>query len=335
MSPMRGSKILVILASVALVAAACSSAATPTPPAATATVAAATATPTAAAKKKVTFVTALIADANWAGGNKCWNDEVTALGFEGTMVAPQGETASNADMVTLAEQAIANKPDAIEVVPLNPPAWDDVLGKLKAANIPTVALLFEPSSKDLRTAIVLTDNTQYGTSGADLMITATGGTGKVGILWGGPDLANQAAAIEGFKAEIAAKAPGLSVVATEINIVGGNRSPEAQAEIARGMLVAHPEITAIYTPDGGGAVAAVDAAKELNKQPGDIKIIGSDHLPKVADAIATGWMFASVGYPFCAWGKAAVDTMDQIFKGTLTQTEIVIPAQIFDKDHNT
>jgi ribose transport system substrate-binding protein len=330
---MRGSKILVILASVALVAAACSSTSTPEAsgtPAASATVAA-----TEAAKKKVTFVTALIADANWAGGNKCWNDEVTALGFEGTMVAPQGETASNADMVTLAEQAIANKPDAIEVVPLNPTAWDDVLGKLKAANIPTVALLFEPSSKDLRTAIVLTNNTEYGTAGADLMITATGGTGKVGILWGGPDLANQVEAIKGFKAQIAAKAPGLSVVAEEINIVGGNRSPEAQAEIARGMLVANPEINAIYTPDGGGAVAAVDAAKELNKQPGDIKIIGSDHLPKVADAIATGYMFASVGYPFCAWGKAAVDTMDQIFKGTLTQTEIVIPSQIFDKDHNT
>jgi hypothetical protein len=46
-------------------------------------------------------------------------------------------------------------------------------------------------------------------------------------------------------------------------------------------------------------------------------------------------MYASVGYPFCAWGKAAVDTMDQIFKGTLTQTEIVIPSQIYDKDHNT
>lgn len=332
---MRGSKILVILASVALVAAACSSTSTPAAsgtPAATATVAA---TATEAAKKKVTFVTALLADANWAGGNKCWNDEVTALGFEGTMVAPQGETASNADMVTLTEQAIATKPDAIEIVPLNPTAWDDVLGKVKAAGIPTVALLFEPSSKDLRTAIVLTNNTEYGTAGADLMITATGGTGKVGILWGGPDLANQVEAIKGFKAQIAAKAPGLTVVAEAINIVGGNRSPEAQAEIARGMLVANPEINAIYTPDGGGAVAAVDAAKELNKQPGDIKIIGSDHLPKVADAIATDWMFASVGYPFCAWGKAAVDTMDQIFKGTLTQTEIVIPSQIYDKDHNT
>ena len=333
---MRGSKILVILASLALVAAACTTAASPTPTSGpTATAPSATATATEAAKKKVTFVTALLADANWAGGNKCWNDEVTALGFEGTMVAPQGETASNADMVTLTEQAIATKPDAIEVVPLNPTAWDDVLGKVKAAGIPTVALLFEPSSKDLRTAIVLTNNTEYGTAGADLLITATGGTATIGILWGGPDLANQVAAIKGFKDQLAAKAPNMTVVAEAITIVGGNRSPEAQAEIARGMLVANPEITAIYTPDGGGAVAAVDAAKELNKQPGEIKIIGSDHLPKVADAIATDWMYASVGYPFCAWGKAAVDTMDQIFKGTLTQTEIVIPSQIYDKDHNT
>ena len=329
---MRGSKIPVVLASLALVAAACTSVASPSP---TGDGATPTATATTEAKKKVTFVTALLADANWAGGNKCWLDEANAKGFEPTMVAPQNETASNSDMVALTEQAIAAKPDAIEVVPLNPPAWDDVLGKVKAAGIPTVALLFEPSSKDLRTAIVLTDNTEYGTAGADLLITATGGTATIGILWGGPDLANQVAAIKGFKDQLAAKAPNMTVVAEAITIVGGNRSPEAQAEIARGMLVANPEITAIYTPDGGGAVAAVDAAKELGKQPGDIKIIGSDHLPKVADAIATGWMYASVGYPFCAWGKAAVETMDQIFKGTLTQTEIVIPSQIYDKDHNT
>ncbi len=332
---MRGSKIPVILATLALVAAACTGTSAPSASGTPAASASAPALPTEAAKKKVTFVTALLADANWAGGNKCWLDRANELGFEPTMVAPQGETASNADMVTLTEQAIATKPDAIEVVPLNPTAWDDVLGKVKAAGIPTVALLFEPSRKDLRTAIVLTDNTEYGTAGADLLITATGGTAKIGILWGGPDLANQVEAIKGFKDQLAAKAPNMTVVAEAITIVGGNRSPEAQAEIARGMLVANPEITAIYTPDGGGAVAAVDAAKELNKQPGDIKIIGSDHLPKVADAIATGWMYASVGYPFCAWGKAAVDTMDQIFKGTLTQTEIVIPSQIYDKDHNT
>lgn len=331
---MLRSRILVALSGLALVAAACSPGASPAGPTSAASGPAATVAATSEAKKKVTFVTALLADANWAGGNKCWEEEAAALGFEATMVAPQGETASNPDMVTLTEQAIATNPDAIEVVPLNPTAWDDVLGKAKTAGIPIVSLLFEPTSKDLRTAIVMTDNKEYGTAGADLLIEATGGTGDVGILWGGPDLANQVVAMEGFKAQLAANAPDMKVVAEAITIVGGNRSPEAMAEIARGMLVANPSITAIWTPDGGGGVAAVDAAKELDKQPGDITIIGSDHLPKVAEAIETDWMLASVAYPFCDWGKAAVQTMDKIFKGTLTETEIVIPSQIYDKENN-
>jgi ribose transport system substrate-binding protein len=284
--------------------------------------------------KTLTFISALLADANWAGGNACWLERAEELGYTANIVAPPNETASNSEMVALTEQAIAQNPDGIEVVPLVPAAFDDVLGRAKDADIPVVALVFDATSPDLRTALVATDNAVYGETGAQLLAEATGGTGKVGILWAGPETQNQLVANDAFKAWLAANAPGLEVVAEEIHIVGGNRSPEAMAEVARSMMLAHPEITAIYTPDGGGGVAAVDAMKELDKQPGEITIIGSDYLPKVADGIRTGYMYASVAYPFCEWGKAAVDALDQAINGTLTETEILIPPTIYNKDNN-
>jgi ribose transport system substrate-binding protein len=284
--------------------------------------------------KTLTFISALLADANWAGGNECWLARAEELGYTANIVAPQNETASNADMVALTEQAIAEGPDGIEVVPLVPAAFDDVLGRARDASIPVVALVFDATSPDLRTALVATDNAVYGQTGAELLVEATGGTGKVGILWAGPDVQNQLVAKDAFNEYLAANAPDLEVVAEAIHIVGGNRSPEAMAEVARGMLVANPEITAIYTPDGGGAVAAVDAVKELGKQPGEITIIGSDYLPKVADGIRTGYMHASVAYPFCEWGRAAVDALDQAINGTLTESEILLPPTIYNAENN-
>lgn len=363
---MSGSRILAVLTVIGMVAVGCSSgggatqsprassAATTAPTTATATATAApasapasvapgataAATPastvssTSGAGKTLTFISALLADANWAGGNQCWLDRANELGYTSSIIAPAGETASNADMVALTEQAIALNPDGIEVVPLVPAAFDDVLGQAKTAGIPVVALVFDATSPDLRTALVATDNEEYGRRGAELLIEATDGTGVVGILWAGPDVQNQLVAKDAFKAELAENAPGMSVATEEIVIVGGNRSPEAMGEIARSMLVANPEITAIYTPDGGGAVAAVDAVKELDKEPGEITIIGSDYLPKVADGIRTGYMYASVAYPFCEWGKAAVDALDGAIHGTLTETDILIPPAVFNAENN-
>lgn len=99
------------------------------------------------------------------------------------------------------------------------------------------------------------------------------------------------------------------------------------------MLVAHPEINVIYSPDGLGGIAGALAARDLRKQPGDIIIVGSDHLPQVKADIEAGWETASLALVSCNWGKGVLDAFEQYFNGTLTNNVIVTPAVLYNKDN--
>jgi ABC-type sugar transport system substrate-binding protein len=286
------------------------------------------------AGKKITFVTALLADANWAGANKCFMSRSKALGMVPTLVAPPNETASNSGMVQLAEQALASKPDGMIVVPLVPAEFDNVLDQAKAQKVPVIALDLDTSSPDQRIAWVTTDPKKYGVLAADEVGKLANGKGNVGILYSGPTVTNQLESMSTFKAELAQKFPAMKIVDPgEIIEPGGNRNEDNATEIARGMLVAHPNINVIWSPDGLGGIVGALAAKELNKKPGQIIIVGSDHLPQVAADLKSGWEQASLQSVSCAWGNALANTFAAYFNGKLKNPIVNIPPVLFTHDN--
>jgi ABC-type sugar transport system substrate-binding protein len=138
-----------------------------------------------------------------------------------------------------------------------------------------------------------------------------------------------------FRKVIAEKYPDMTIVGDDtILSPGGNRDLVKTTEIARGFLVAHPEVDTIWSPDGQGGIAAAGAARDLGKQPGEITIIGADHLPKVADDLAKGWEYASIAFVGCGWGNGTVDALDGFFKGTLTEgATIYTENTIYNKEN--
>jgi len=286
------------------------------------------------AGKKITFVTALLADANWAGANKCFMSRSNALGMIPTLVAPPNETASNAGMVQLAEQALASKPDGMIVVPLVPAEFDNVLDQAKTQKVPVIALDLDTSTPDQRIAWVTTDPKKYGVLAADEVGKLAHGKGNVGILYSGPTVTNQIESISTFKAELAQKFPAMKIVDPgEIIEPGGNRNEDSATEIARGMLVAHPNINVIWSPDGLGGIVGALAAKELNKKPGQIIVVGADHLPQVAADLKSGWEQASLQSVSCAWGNALANTFAAYFNGKLKSPIVNIPPVLFTHDN--
>jgi ABC-type sugar transport system substrate-binding protein len=328
---------------VALAAGACSSGTASVPPtsvpstqASVAAVAPSAAPTTAPAAKNITFVAPLLADANWAGLNKCVVSKSAELGYTLTMVAPINETASDSEMVSLTEQAIAGGTQALIVVPLVAAEWNTVLGTAKAKGIPVIAMGVDTSTPDQRNAFVGTDFNAYGVQSADLIAKAKGGKATVGILYSGPDTSNQVQAIKVFRATIAAKYPNIKIVGDDtILSPGGNRDLVKTTEIARGFLVAHPEVDTIWSPDGQGGIAAAGAVRQLNKQPGDITIIGADHLPQVTTDLKAGWEYASIAFVEChGWGEGSVEALDAHFKGTLKEgSTIYTTPAVFTKEN--
>ena len=236
----------------------------------------------AAGGQKITFVAPLLADANWSGLNACVVSKSKELGYDLTMVAPINETASTADMVSLTEQAIAAGTQGLIVVPLVAESWNDVLASAKSKNIPVIAMGVDTSKPDQRNAFVGTDFNAYGGQSADL-VAKYKPNGTVGILYSGPETTNQVDAIKVFRQTIKDKYPNIKIVGDDtILSPGGNRDLVKTTEVARGFMVAHPEVDTIWSPDGQGGIAAAGAARDLGKKPGDITIIGADHLPQVA-----------------------------------------------------
>ena len=331
------------LITTAILVAGCSGAATTAPatpgPATAAPATPAPATPapaTPAAKKKITFVAPLLADANWSGLNACVVSKSAELGYDLTMTAPINETASTAEMVSLTEQAIAAGAEGLIIVPLVAPSWDAVLAKAKEKGIPVIAMGVDTSTPDQRNAFVGTDFSAYGGQSAELIAAAKGGKATVGILYSGPDTSNQVEAIKVFRQVIADKYPDIKIVGDDtILSPGGNRDLVKTTEIARGFLVAHPEVDTIWSPDGQGGIAAAGAARDLGKQPGDITIVGADHLPKVAEDLANGWEYASIAFVEChGWGEGSVIALDDHFKGTLKEgSTIYATPAVFTKEN--
>jgi ABC-type sugar transport system substrate-binding protein len=316
-------------------AAAASAAAASAAPASAAPASAAPASAAPAAKKKITFVAPLLADANWSGLNACVVSKSAELGYDLTMVAPINETASTADMVSLTEQAIVAGAEGLIVVPLVAASWDNVLASAKSKNIPVIAMGVDTSKPDQRNAFVGTDFAAYGQQSAELVAKAKP-KAVVGILYSGPETTNQVTAIKVFRKVIADKYPDIKVVGDDtILSPGGNRDLVKTTEIARGFMVAHPEVDTLWSPDGQGGIAAAGAVRDLGKKPGDITIIGADHLPQVSADLKAGWEYASIAFVEChGWGEGSVIALDQHFKGTLKEgsTIYTIPA-VFTKEN--
>ena len=269
----------------------------------------------AVGRKKITFVTVLLADANWSAVNSCFNDRAVELGYSPSIIAPSSEKNDIPGMLDLIEQAVISKPDALVVVPLNPPSFNEVLAKAKDAEVPVFTMTFDSEKPEDRIAFVGTDFGGVGRQGADVLAGAMGEKAVIGVLSAGADVAPHVIAIDEFKRYIGEKYPNMKVVAEDFIPIDYVKA----AEIARGMILAHPDINAFWSPDGRGGIAAANAMRDLNRR-GDFTIVGADHLPQVVADLEAKDQFASVNFVSCNWGRGVVDKIDEYFKtGTVVE----------------
>jgi ABC-type sugar transport system substrate-binding protein len=139
-----------------------------------------------------------------------------------------------------------------------------------------------------RLAFVGTDWYDVGVAQANALIQATGGKGQVAALTI-INADNTRLALSGFKATLAAKAPGLKLVAVEDD---GGQEPTAVTDTSN-LLAAHPGLTAIAGFDaesGPGAVVALGEAHKLGK----VKVSTMEATPSFFNNLKTGAVTAII-----------------------------------------
>ena len=241
---------------------------------------------------------------------------------------------SPATQIPIVDQVLAQKPDGLVLIPTDPDALQPSVTKALAANIPVVNVDTHVTDLSQALSFITGDNTDGGTKAADAMATAigyqSGKTYKVVVGLTSATATTNVARLEGFKAAIASKYPGIEIV----DVAYSQSQPEKANTNVSNWLTKYPDLAGIFAIDGTNATGAASAlqAKGL---AGKIALVGYDAYPANVALIKSGVFTALIAQDPASEAKQAIDdlvTYIQTGKKDGIEAAVVIPNVVLDKN---
>jgi ribose transport system substrate-binding protein len=269
---------LAILVVLSMLIAGCAPAATPAP-----TEAPAAQEPAApAAKPYIPVISKGFQHQFWqavkAGSEQAAKDYNVDITFEG----PESEAMVD-KQVEMFQTALDKKPAAICLAAVDSKAFEDLLQKAKAANIPVIGFDSGVDS-DVPLATASTDNVAAAALAADKMVELIGGEGEVAIIAHDQTSRTGIDRVKGFTDEINNKYAGkVSIVDTQY----GAGDQLKSTDLAKAIIQAHPNLKGFFGANEGSIIGVLNAVKELGME-GKIVVIGYDSGQQQLDAIRSG-----------------------------------------------
>ena len=184
-------------------------------------------------------------------------EKAEELGVTMTFDGPAAETEVDAQLQML-QAALERQPDAIGYAALDPEACVPLLDQAKSADIPVVE--FDAGcDSDVPVTICQTDSKVAGALAAEHLAELIGGAGKVAIVGHSQINSTGVERRDGFVEKIEADYPDIEIV----DIQYGDGDHIKSADIAKAMLAANPDLTALYGTNEGSAIGIVNAVNEL------------------------------------------------------------------------
>jgi ABC-type sugar transport system substrate-binding protein len=289
----------------------------------------------AAGKLKIVYVNPLPTTPDWGRSGRYFQQAAAKLGYQATVVGPN--TFDIAAMVTDVQDAIASKADVIMTCACTKGAFDAVLKKARQQGIIVVTIAAD-SGPNTRDVFLGTNYPKLGHDAAMALAKKMNGSGNIGLVQTDGTTPNQVAEIVAFKAALASY-PKMKVVAA----VYDNSDASIAAPKMSQMLIAHPEINAIWTVEGAAPGVAQSVLKQAGKKPGQVTVLAIDLQVPVKLAIQQGWIWATQYQQFfdstplaakCALDlKAGMKLKSAVIDtGSLFITKSNIPANLPPKD---
>ena len=162
------------------------------------------------------------------------------------------------------EQAIAQKPDVLVVLPQDGAALTPVAQKAEKAGIPVVNIDRLFTAPDAATATVLGDNYQIGVLAADYIADELKCEGNVVEIQGLAGISVTEDRTKGFEDELKKKCPkgGVEIVASQ----PGDFNPDQGLKVMENILQAEKKIDAVYTHDDDMAQGVVQAIRNAGRE---------------------------------------------------------------------
>ena len=211
------------------------------------------------------------------GSEQAAKDLNVDITFEG----PESEAMVD-KQVEMFQTALDKKPAAICLAAVDSKAFQPLLEKAKAANIPVVGFDSGVDS-DIPVTTAATDNIAAAAMAADKMSELIGNEGEVAIIAHDQTSRTGIDRVKGFTDEINNKYPNVKIVDTQYG--GGDQLKST--DLAKAIIQAHPNLKGFFGANEGSIIGVLNAVKELGME-GKIVVIGYDSGQQQIDAITAG-----------------------------------------------
>lgn len=224
------------------------------------------------------------------------------------------------------ENMIAQGAKVLIVAPENSDGLAPALAKAKAKHIPvlTIDRTVEGQACSDFIGFIGSDFLGQAKIAADDLGEALGGKGQVAVLEGtsGNNVATDRT--KGFNQELAAKYPGIDIVASQT----ANFDQATGQKVMEQILQGHSDITGVYAENDTMAIGAIQAIRAAGKTPGqDIKVVGIDGTQQAVEYVANGTMVSDIETN-PRFGPLAFQALKDFYSGK------GVPPNVIIKDHH-
>ena len=276
--------------------------------------AAAPAAPAAAGKPYIPVISKGFQHQFWQAVKKGAEQAANDLGATMTFEGPETEAMVD-KQVEMFQTALDKKPAAICLAAVDSKAFQPLLEKAKAANIPVVGFDSGVDS-DIPVTTAATDNIAAAAMAADKMASLIGGSGEVAIIMHDQTSRTGIDRTKGFTDQITKKYPNIKIVDTQYG--GGDQLKST--DLAKAIIQAHPNLKGFFGGNEGSIIGVLNAVKEL-KMEGKLIVIGYDSGQQQMDAIRAGTEAGAITQNPIGIGYKCVEAALKASKGeTLPKT---------------
>ncbi|MCW2863567.1 MAG: hypothetical protein JWP48_5275 [Actinoallomurus sp.] len=261
-------------------------------------------------------------------------EEAAKLGVKIVQLDAQGKADKQSNDV---QDLIAQQPDGVLMLPVDSGVAQGLADRLKASNIPTVAVasqVGDPKSRQLKSvypglvALVTQDEYAAGATAGTLAAKAIPGGGTMAVVEGQAGFAEVVTRWQDFPKAAQAKGATFSVVARQ----PGDWVQDKAQSACENMLASHSDIKLFYAESDDMSVGCAKAVKSAGSTA---KVIGIGGSKLGIDAIKSGQVQGTVCYKPEDLGKLALDTLykDLTGENKLNSAFVTYPTPAITKDN--
>ena len=239
---------------------------------------------------------------------------------------------SPATQIPVVDAVLAQKPDALVLIPTDPTALQPSVTKAKAAGIPVINVDTRVGDLTDVLSFITGDNADGGAKAADALAKAIkytkGKTYQVVVGLTSATATTNVARLDGFSKQILRKYPGIKIVDKAYS---QSQPAKANTNVSN-WLTKYPNLSGIFAIDGTNAAGAA-AALQAKGLTGKVALVGYDAYKANVDLIAKGVFTALIAQDPAAEAKLAIEYLVKYFAGQTSgiKKEVVIPNVVLSK----